>query len=90
MEPEEAWSCEKEQEWRPGWDLNSWPGLVAVACGAQRRESWLAFAARGSSTWGKAAASMGRSSKGLETDLGGQLCSLRAVRTRRQKGKGRG
>lgn len=90
MEPEEAWSCEKEQEWRPGWDLNSWLGLVAVACGAQRRESWLAFAARGSSTWGKAAASLGRSSKGLGTQtLGGQLCSLRAVR-RRQKGKGRG
>ena len=25
----EAWSCEKEQEWGPGWDLNNWPGPVA-------------------------------------------------------------
>lgn len=61
MEPE-AWSCEKEQEWRPGWDLNSWPGLWPGACGDQRHESRLAFLARGSSTWGKAAASLGRSS----------------------------
>lgn len=57
-----------------------WP----VACGTQRRESRLAFAARGSSMWGKAAASLGRSSKGLGTQTwGGQLCSLRAVRTRK-------
>lgn len=61
MEPE-AWSCEKEQEWRPGWDLNSWPGLWPGACGDQRHESRLAFPARGSSTWGTAAASLGRSS----------------------------
>lgn len=60
-----------------------WP----VACGTQRHESRLAFAARGSSMWGKAAASLGRSSKGFVPGPEVSAVCSRASEIQRKQGR---